>query len=169
MLQLHPYKKAFPNLFRKEKRKLQRILGKRVIIEHIGSTAIPETAGKGIIDIMLAFQKQEEIKKAVKLLTKYGYYLPESRDKNDRIFMSLTKLPESALGDIHLHLTTTDSQSFRNTVLFRDYLTHHPNKKQQYIDLKYAISKEVGHDRAEYTKKKHDFINEILELAQKGS
>lgn len=169
MLKLHLYKRTFPNLFRKEKRKLQKILGKQVIIEHIGSTAIPETAGKGIIDIMLAFRKQEEIKEAVNILTESGYHLWEDRDRNDRIFMSSTELPESQLGDIHLHLTTADSQSFKNALLFRDYLTRHPNERKQYVDLKYAIAKEVGYNRIKYTQKKHSFINKILELARKES
>lgn len=82
--------------------------------------------------------------------------------------MSSAKVKESTLGDIHLHLTTKNSESHKNAILFRNFLINHPAEKQQYIDLKYQISKTVNKNRVEYTKGKKEFIESILNLAKKS-
>lgn len=168
MLTLHHYSASFSKLFQKEKEGLQSILGNQCIIEHIGSTAIPRTDGKGVIDIMLVFNNKNEIDTAVKLLVKKGYHLSkENIDRNDRVFMSSAGTRESSLDDIHLHLTTKGSESCKNALLFRDYLTTHPTQKQQYINLKYQIFKTVGGNRVRYTQMKNEFIEKIINLAKK--
>lgn len=168
MLSLYPYKKFFPKLFQKEKLKLQKLLGKKIIIEHVGSTAIPQMSGKGIIDIIIAFDNKKQINNAVEVLSKEGYYLSEDKDRNDRIFMSSAGVKESTLGDIHLHLVPKDSLPYKNLLFFRDYLINHPEARKEYINLKYQIIKEVKQNRVEYTKKKKEFIEKILELTKKA-
>lgn len=167
MLTLHEYNKSFVKIFQKEKKKLKNIVGNQYIIEHIGSTAIAETDGKGVIDIILVFNNKHEINKAIKKLIKNGYHLSKNTVRNNRIFMSSAGTTESTLGDTHLHLTTKDSETHKNTILFRDYLINHPAKKQQYINLKYQILKTVGGDRIRYTQMKNEFIEKIIKLASK--
>lgn len=169
MLSLFKYKGSFATLFQKEKRGLKNILGNKCIIEHVGSTAIPGVDGKGIIDIMLVFDDIDKIGVAVELLRKKGYFLAtDNKDRGGRVFMSLAGSRESTLGDIHLHLTTKDSKSFLNAMLFRDYLIDHPNERQKYVDLKYKISKRVSGNRIEYTKLKSKFIKRIIAKAKKS-
>ncbi|MBU1000105.1 GrpB family protein [Patescibacteria group bacterium] len=168
MLTLHKYSNSFVKIFQKEKQKLQRILSNQCVIEHIGSTAIPGADGKGVIDITLVFNNKNEINAAVKLLVKKSYCLSsKNTDRNDRVFMSSAGTRESSLGDIHLHLTTKDSKSYKNAALFRDYLIDHPTEKQQYIDLKHQISKMICGNRIKYTKMKNEFIEKIISLAKK--
>lgn len=169
MLCIYKYSEVFPSLFEKEKKKLEKILGKVCLIEHIGSTAIEGVDGKGIIDIMLVFEIQNDIESAVELLQKNGYFLSENNaSRNGRIFMSSVKIGESDFGDIHLHLNTQDNNDFLNVILFRDYLRNHPKERQEYIDLKYQLFKSVEGDRKKYTGSKTDFVEKIVALAKKS-
>ena len=168
-MNLYKYSDSFPSLFQKEKKKIKKILGDICLIEHIGSTAIRGVAGKGVIDIMLAFEKQDNIQTAVILLQENGYFLADDQvERKGRVFMSSSGTKESSFGDIHLHLTTKDNEAYLNAVLFRDFLKKHPKERKEYVDLKYQLFKSVANDRKKYTKSKSDFIEKIINLAKKN-
>lgn len=57
MLILHKYNSKYARLFQNEKKKLNNALNNICLVDHIGSTAIPGVDGKGIIDIMLVYQR----------------------------------------------------------------------------------------------------------------
>ena len=61
------YNEKYPMLFKKEKSKLKKIFPKNAVIEHIGSTAIPNLGGKGVIDLYVTV-KNKEIKNTKKKL-----------------------------------------------------------------------------------------------------
>ena len=48
------YNKIFPEIFEKEKEKICDFIEETILIEHVGSTSIPNLGGKGIIDIAIA-------------------------------------------------------------------------------------------------------------------
>jgi len=167
VLNLYKYNESFFLLFKKEKEKLKQILGTICLIEHIGSTAIPEVDGKGIIDIMLIFKDQDKIKNAVELLQKKDYFLASDKiERKNRVFMSSAGNRESDFGDIHLHLTTKNNDDYLNAILFRDFLKKHPHEKKEYIDLKYKLFNKVDGNRLKYTELKSDFIKKIIDLAK---
>lgn len=169
MLNIYKYSESFPSLFQKEKDKLKKILGDVCLIEHIGSTAIDGVDGKGVIDIMLIYEKQDDIEIIINLLQKNGYYLANDKaDRKGRTFMSSGGTKESDFGDIHLHLTIKDNETYLNAILFRDYLIKHPKEKKEYINLKYQLLESVEGDRKKYTKSKSDFIEKIIDLAKKS-
>lgn len=166
MLQIHKYDPSYVTLFQIEREKIVRILGDTCLIEHIGSTAIPGVDGKGIIDILLIFNKTDEIMAASKLLRENGYFLSTNKINRDgRVFMASSGESESRPGDVHLHLVSKDN-NYQQTILFRDYLIHHPDIKRSYIDLKYELVNKVAGDRTKYTKSKSDFINKIVALSR---
>lgn len=167
MLKIHKYSELFPSLFEKEKLKLKRIFEKKCLIEHIGSTAIEGVDGKGIIDVMLIFEKQNDIEQIIKLLQKNGYFLTnDDVNRKGRIFMSSSGTKESAFGDIHLHIMTKENDAYLNAILFRNYLRNNPKEKQEYIDLKYELFESVKGNRKKYTEMKNDFIEKIINLAK---
>ena len=161
---LYKYNPVYKRIFREESNKIANILGGNCLIEHIGSTAVPELDGKGVIDIMIAFKDTDEQEIAVLLLENY-YHTSDGGD-NGRIFMTSSGEKESQPGDIHLHLVLTDSENLNNAILFRNYLIQNPEAKRAYSDLKYKICQKVGDDRAEYTRLKSSFINEIIAKAK---
>jgi GrpB-like predicted nucleotidyltransferase (UPF0157 family) len=166
-LEIHGYNPSYKKIFEAERIKLTKILGDICKIEHIGSTAVPELDGKGVIDIMIVFYKDLDIQLSIAKLEKNGYFLSKnSFDQNGRFFMASSGEVESHEGDIHLHLLDAASNDFHQAILFRDYLVKHTEAKQDYNDLKYELLGKVNGDRKLYTKLKSNFIKNIIDLAK---
>jgi GrpB-like predicted nucleotidyltransferase (UPF0157 family) len=51
-------------------------------------------------------------------------------------------------------------------LLFRDYLTAHPNVAREYQRLKMRLVAEYPNDRVAYTKGKTDFIMSVMEMVK---
>jgi GrpB-like predicted nucleotidyltransferase (UPF0157 family) len=168
MLQLHHYDPSYNDIFKRESEKIAKLLVGDYLIEHIGSTAIPGTDGKGVVDIIVAFNSIEEMLSAIIILEKHYHFIDDKVDRDTRIFMTSSE-KDSGEGDIHLHLVLKDSDDYNDAILFRDYLIKHQDAKQAYVNLKYDIQKNITNDRAEYTKHKADFIHNIIALAKTNS
>lgn len=167
MVRIYPYSPEFTKKFKKEKARLEMILGDGVIIEHFGSTAIPGVLGKGVIDIIIGFDSWADVQKAIPLLQRNGYILSYDQQSKDRIFLSTAGEKESGFLDIHLHLTNKNSSVFEDVLLFRDYLRKNVKLKKQYNQLKEHLVKTVKNNRRLYTKLKSNFIKEVLMQARK--
>jgi len=168
-LQLVPYHKNSIKIFKQEKERISDILdGLKYQIEHFGSTAIPGTLGKDIIDIMIIFDSNVSRLKAIKLLKDAGYFLDKnnSQRRGDRIFFSNSE-KESNPGDTHIHLVIKNSKEHINPLLFRNYLLKNKQCVKEYNNLKNRLSVKLNLNRKEYTKNKSDFINKIIELVKK--
>lgn len=167
MLNLHKYSPEYIKLFQIESIRLNKILNNTCLVEHIGSTAIPGVDGKGVIDIMLVFDNEIDIKYATKLLENDGYFSSSDNIKRSgRVFMSSAGTKDSNEGDIHLHLLTRNNIDYINAIMFRNYLINHQDTKRLYIELKYELFNKVNGNRKEYTKLKDVFIKNIINLAQ---
>src|SRR5579885_662783 len=81
-----PYSETFPRLFEKEKKRIAAYLGDTAIIEHVGSTSIPNMGGKGIIDLALAVSS-DDLDAITDRLQNLGYqYKPEHSTSERRYF-----------------------------------------------------------------------------------
>src|SRR5829696_5327158 len=90
-----PYDARWPELFRLERDRLAGIFGERATgIEHIGSTAVPGLAAKGIVDILLGLRALELRPENLDAMTRLGYlYRGEARDSKSPL------LPEGRAAD----------------------------------------------------------------------
>lgn len=165
-----PYNPDFPRLFGIEKERLQGILGGGVEIEHIGSTAVPELGGKGVIDISVATAKDKWIATSEELKTLgYEYKKKDEGTESQRLFF-MANLPDSELGTriYHIHLTYPGSTELKREIGFRDYLRTHPEAVKEYADIKRLAAEEAqklntkDEMRDVYAKIKADFIQKIL-------
>ncbi|MDK2899130.1 MAG: hypothetical protein PWQ10_317 [Patescibacteria group bacterium] len=90
-------------------------------VHHIGSTSIPGLMAKPIIDIIAVIENIDDYKKLIRPLEEIGYHFMPDRvfEIKDRVFF-----PKGSENNRthHLSLVTKDSQQYRNTLLFRDYL-----------------------------------------------
>lgn len=164
MLKIYKSRKDFPKTFVINQKNLQNILGDFCVIEHVGSTAISGVDGKGIIDILIGFDNEEQIKNAVVILMDNGYFSGRnSSSRTDRIFMASSE-DDTTLGDIHLHLVMKNSKDFNDFIKVRDFLRRNSEEAKKYSELKYKIAEETGCDREEYKKKKNKFIEAILKI-----
>jgi len=154
------YNKKFPDMFRKEKAKLKNILSK-ANIEHIGSTSIPNVGGKGIIDIMVSVPKKE-INKIKKQLQREGYILKPKAGDKDRIFFEKDYKYNGKIRRVHLHLTTNNSNVWKNAIQFRDYLIEDKGERKRYETIKMKAVKISKGEGKVYRKYKEKFFKEVL-------
>lgn len=157
-VKLFPYNKKFSEIFQKEKRSILKILSD-VEIHHIGSTAVPNLGGKGMIDIMIAIKDWRKNKSTVNLLKELGFTHIHPEEKR-RIFLS--RIGPTKYGDIHIHLVEKNSEGYREMLFFRDYMRTHEKEAQEYLKTKQQSLKKYKADRNKYTISKEKYIKEIL-------
>lgn len=158
-----PYSKRFPELFENEKQRIISGIKEKIDIEHIGSTAVPNLGGKGIIDIAIAVSK-ENIESISKQLQKLGYEFKPHAGTPDRLFF-LTDLPddEAEVRKYHIHLTYLNSKDWKEMISFRDYLRGNPKEARKYAESKKKAAQESNEDKDKYMKLKEPAIKDILD------
>src|SRR3989338_7493653 len=154
------YSKDFPNLFRKERTKLRKILTKDSKIEHCGSTAIIGMGGKGIIDIFISVNKRY-IKKNRNRLEKAGYIFRSNAGNKDRQFFEKEYIYLKSIRRIHLHLTSHNSFEIRRAVSFVKYMNTHPNKIKKYEEIKKSAVQHAKGKGSSYRTHKKQYLNKL--------
>ena len=166
-----PYSKSFPNLFLQEKGRILSVVKSALAIEHIGSTAVPDLGGKGIIDIAIAVPKGE-METVSHQLQSLGYEFRPTFSTPDRFyFIQDLPDPEEGTRRYHIHLTTMDHSEWRQFIAFRDYLRDHPEEAKEYAKIKEQAASEAHQDGQKYRKVKEPLIVKIrsfLEESQMG-
>lgn len=162
-----PYSKIFPELFKKEKERIASHVNVPLVIEHIGSTAIPDLGGKGIIDIAIAVDKQN-IESVSRQLQALGYEFRSTFSTSDRFYFIICLTdPEEENRRYHIHLTYPENSEWKNFLSFRDYLRSHPEDVQDYAEMKRQAAIEANHDSEKYRKLKEPIFKKISSLIDK--
>jgi len=155
-----PYSKRFPELFEREKERIISHVKNRLIIEHVGSTAVPHLGGKGIIDIAIGV---EEIDSVSRQLQSLGYEFRPTRSTPDRLFFRVDLPdPEEGARRYHIHLMRLGNKDWKDLLSFRDYLRNHPEEAEKYADLKKKAAAEVNEDGVKYREVKDPMFKQIL-------
>ena len=158
-----PYNSDWPRMFEQEKSHLLKCLPKGLItrIEHCGSTAVAGLAAKPIIDMLVEVTSLEEVKKkAVPVLVAQGYdyfWRPTWGDDTPPFYAWFIKRDAAGQRTHHIHMVEHDFEHWER-LLFRDYLSEHPEIARKYQELKYRLAREFPNDRVAYTNGKTDFI-----------
>ena len=157
-----PYSKIYPELFDREKKESFLTLRTSLVIEHVGSTAIPNLGGKGIIDIAIAVDKIET-DSISKQLQELGYEFRTSGSTPDRLFFRADLPdPEEGVRKYHIHLTYPASKDWKDLIAFRDYLRSHPKEAKKYEELKKKAAIEANEDGEKYRKLKEPLFKKML-------
>lgn len=161
---LSQYNNHWPLWFENESKYLKTYLGDNLIlIEHIGSTAIPGMIAKPKIDI-IASVKNGSV--AISALGTSGYKY--KGEWNIPFKFGFTRRGDV---DVNLHVFEGDNPEIEANILFRDYLRNSSIAKAEYANLKKQIlladsAKELNsRGMVNYTLQKGNFIREILRLA----
>jgi GrpB-like predicted nucleotidyltransferase (UPF0157 family) len=133
----------------------------KLIVEHIGSTAVPGLCAKPIIDILVAVEVLND-EKIIVGLSKLGYVFEPDAGEQDRLFFC-----KEMVRTYHVHVVEKNSWAFRRHVLFRDYLISNPSVCSEYAVLKNESAKKYRLDRKGYTRSKTEFIESTLRRAAK--
>lgn len=147
-------------LYKKVEVSLTKILGKNCVIEHVGSTSIPDMFGKNIIDVLIGAENNFQFEKFAKILTNAGYY-PSFKSKTDEYQFFASKQEETSSGDIHLHLVLKKTNRYNEFLILRDYLLSHPNEAEMYSNHKKQILAN-NKDRKQYKAIKSEYVTNLI-------
>ena len=156
------YDPAFPLYFEEEKNRLKHYLSEDYQIEHIGSSAVPNLGGKGIIDIMIAVP-QEKMESLSQQAQKAGYLWRPLASTKDRLFLR-QEYPADFRNEkvYHLHITHPNSSDWKEAIAFRDYLSTHPEDLRRYEEIKRKAADEADESSEKYGSIKESILREIL-------
>lgn len=153
------YNKKFPELFKREKYKLKKILPKAKI-EHIGSTSVKSLGGKGIIDIIVGVSKNKISSTKNKLIKNKYNFKPKAGDK-DRLFFERDYKYKN-IRRVHLQLTYLNSKTWKNAIKIRNKLKENKEISKQYEKTKKQAIKIAEGDGRKYRKNKGKFLKSLL-------
>lgn len=157
-VKLEEHSDDWQRLFICEKLRIQDILSESGfdLIEHIGSTAIPNIKAKPIIDILLV-ANQMRINVMIEKLLQSQYKECSFSPRNE----TLMKKMNGTVTTYYLHVIASD-QAWEKYVKFRDCLINHPCKAKLYSELKQNLAERFSKNREAYTKCKAEFVKKIL-------
>jgi GrpB-like predicted nucleotidyltransferase (UPF0157 family) len=135
----------------------------RIIVDHIGSTAVPGCRGKGVIDLAVTYLEGDlEFAKAA--LETLGFQKQSGREPFPEA-RPMRKASVSALGGIfqvHAHVIDRNGAEHRELIGFRDALRHDPELRIAYENTKQQILAGGITDSLDYSKAKGSFITSVL-------
>lgn len=162
-----PYEAVYKELFLKEKGRLGKVLGEKIQIEHVGSTAVPGLGGKGIIDIAIGANK-EKFNYISGILEESGYEFRPNAGTEKRLFFQTKRKDRSGKErTYHIHLADIKGEEWKKMIAFRDYLRVHPKNVNEYANAKRKAAKESNQDKETYMRIKEPVIARILDRALK--
>jgi GrpB-like predicted nucleotidyltransferase (UPF0157 family) len=134
--------------------------------EHVGSSAVPSLAGKGIIDLLLAADPAD-IPSITQALLQLGFQ-PQTPAAFPATRPMLWGSFRHRATDyrVHVHVVPASSPEVAAMRGFRDALRADPRLRRQYAALKQAIVEGGPVDPVAFTKAKHDWI--VAALGQLG-
>ena len=163
---LSPHNPEWKNFYKTEADLLQKHFGKNAArIRHIGSTAVAGLLAKPTVDILLETADDVDLATIRQLAVECGYTV-----------MAETTVPEYQLDlckgytplgfaekVFHLHIRHLGDW---DEPYFCKYLNQHPEKAQEYADLKMKLQTQFKHDRDAYTAAKGEFIRKCVKVAR---
>lgn len=157
-----PYDPIYPKRFNKEKNRLKKFLGKKIFIEHVGSTSILDMGGKGIIDIAVAANSKNDLSNVSSQLIEAGYYYDPDDGTGKRWFHGRKVSDQERY---HIHLTFKGSKDWMEIISFRNYLKTHPEYFKKYAAIKRLAVEKAEQDKNIYMQIKEPLIREIIKKA----
>jgi GrpB-like predicted nucleotidyltransferase (UPF0157 family) len=164
-IQIADYDPAWPRLFEREAARLQTTLGNRILLlEHVGSTSVPNLAAKPKIDILLVVANSADEPAYVPDLQSAGYVLQirEPDWYEHRMF----KGPDT---DINLHIFSAGCSEINRMLLFRNWLRDHATDRQLYERTKRELARQDWRYMQNYADAKTAVVKMILTRAQEAN
>jgi GrpB-like predicted nucleotidyltransferase (UPF0157 family) len=132
-------------------------------IEHVGSTAIPGCAGKGVVDLMLLYPpgRLAEARDALDGLGFQRYDRPGAFPEERPVRLG-TIAHDGATFRLHVHVIAADSPEVDEQRRFRDRLRGDPALVEEYVARKRAVLAGGVGDSNDYNLGKESFIQDVL-------
>jgi GrpB-like predicted nucleotidyltransferase (UPF0157 family) len=163
-VRLMPHDPQWSLLFAQEVTRIRDALAARelaLVIEHMGSTAVPGLSAKPIIDILAGWDRVEELPRFIATLQDAGYIHRGEQGIPGREFFRR--------GDprqYHLHLAQFRGTFWQDHLAFRDLLRADARIAGEYDALKHRLAERYPRDREAYIDGKTEFVQEMLRHAR---
>lgn len=157
------------------------------VVEHIGSTSVPDLASKPIVDVLVGVDSAEHLDHVADSLNRHDYIYYQKLNEAipyRRFFVKLKSKPADIVvqkvytsKDVipkeitpyklaNIHIIETDSDQWIRHIAFREYLKSNPNVRQEYEDIKIRLnSLDYWLDGKEYHNAKNNYIRQVEEEA----
>jgi GrpB-like predicted nucleotidyltransferase (UPF0157 family) len=152
------YDPGWPQRFEREAARIRGALGERVLLlEHVGSTSVPDLCAKPIVDIVLAVADSADEPAYVPALTAAGYDLRiREPDWHEH------RMLKGGGEDVNLHVFTSDSPEIDRMLAFRDRLRTDTAARDRYAAAKRELASRSWRYVQHYADAKSDVVEEIL-------
>jgi len=161
------YDPNWPAMFEEERARVREALGScALVIEHMGSTAVPGLPSKPIIDLLVGTPSLEEAKqRCIEPMKTLGYvHKPEYVSwLPDELFFR--KGPPGPWTH-HIHLMEPSNPRWEAFLVFRDYLRAHPEAAEAYAIIKRGLASASNGDIEVYRTGKTTFVDETTAKAR---
>jgi GrpB-like predicted nucleotidyltransferase (UPF0157 family) len=158
------YDSDWPRLYRQEAERIRAVLGDRVLlVEHVGSTAVPGLAAKPIIDIDLVVADSADEEAYLPALEAAGYRLV-IREPDWHEHRAL-KGPDT---NINLHVFSAGCPEVERNLTFRDWLRTHETDRELYARTKRELATRQWTFIQNYADAKTDVVTDILRRGRSG-
>jgi GrpB-like predicted nucleotidyltransferase (UPF0157 family)/GNAT superfamily N-acetyltransferase len=162
-VQLAPYDQDWPRQYEHEAELVREALGSYdgFMIEHVGSTAIPNMPAKPIIDIIVGVANIATVPRpADELWHRLGYEWGHGTDRPDE-WLYFIKRDANGARVAQLHVVPAKSAFFTRIVHFRDTLRADSHEAEQYRALKETLAHTYRDERLKYLDGKSEFVQRI--------
>jgi len=133
-------------------------------VEHVGSTAVPELAGKGVVDLLLTYP-QGMLAAARDILDGLGFQRQRFGDPfpEERPMRVGTVSRGRRAYKVHVHVICADSDEAVSLRMFRDLLRADPGLADAYARRKRELIDAGVVDSPDYSVQKTGFIRAALD------
>ena len=138
------------------------LLPSPLLVEHIGSTAVPGLAAKPVIDIIVLLPDMAPAHAAMPALAGLGYEFRPEVSSPARLF--LRRIGADGVRTHHLHIHT-DPGDVQRHILFRDRLRADATTRLDYEALKHDLALRHADDREAYAKGMDAFVDGGVQAA----
>lgn len=131
---------------------------KTILIEHIGSTAVPGLAGKPTIDILITIEKIEIADELLEKIESIGYKsLGDYINKGSRLFIK--EVDNERL--VNLHVFEATHPHVKDMINLRNYFRSNSEVVKEYSKLKFELAEKYPNDYGLYRKFKDEWMEKL--------
>lgn len=152
----------WPTAYLSAREEIVGVLPALLLIDHIGSTAVPGLMSKPVIDIIVLLADMEPAREAMPQLERIGYEFRPEVSNPARLF--LRRIGADGVRTHHLHIHT-DHDDVQRHLLFRDRLRADQATRRDYEALKRDLAIRHADNREAYAKGKDDFVDAVVRAA----
>jgi GrpB-like predicted nucleotidyltransferase (UPF0157 family) len=169
-VQIRPYDRAWSEQFAICAGMIRGSLGGYAVrVDHIGSTAVPGLLSRPHLDIQVSVAEPDAEEEYRAALEDLGFAL-WVREADRRVFVAHAgALPAHAPRlETHVYVCRSGGVLEYDQLLLVQYLATHPERREQYADLKRDLAKRFKHEPAAYAEAKQIFLRETVRLAHRA-